>query len=220
VTSGKSQALFRASRAHRRGVSRSSRTLGAGCDGRFRCERRTHRRRTAKSCGSGVPTLTLSWRRCFGIAPITETESPVSGKSAKETVKTVARGKPDDPDEPAVDLLVCFFQSHARLRVQLAPGFPCALSAQTPRVCRDLEGQRQLQSSGEIRRENEGSYPDEPDAITGSSRSTIRTRRRSCHFRPLGLERRHVCGPRTPGGLLRTLSGPLIAAFNFLKSRT
>src|ERR1700733_4514693 len=35
------------SRPHQRGVSRSSRTLGAGCGGRFRCERRTHfRKRT------------------------------------------------------------------------------------------------------------------------------------------------------------------------------
>jgi hypothetical protein len=36
-----------------------------------------------------------------------------------------------------------------------------------------------------------------------------------CHFGPLGLERRHVRGPRTPGGLLRDGNGPRIAAFNF-----
>ncbi len=40
----------------------------------------------------------------------------------------------------------------------------------------------------------------------------IRTRRKipsfPCHFRPLGLERRHVRSPRTPGGLLRTTNGP------------
>jgi hypothetical protein len=29
-----------------------------------------------------------------------------------------------------------------------------------------------------------------------------------CHFGTLGLERRHVRSPRTPGGLLRTVTGP------------
>ena len=29
-----------------------------------------------------------------------------------------------------------------------------------------------------------------------------------CHFAPLGLERRHVRSPRTPGGLLWTPNGP------------
>ena len=29
-----------------------------------------------------------------------------------------------------------------------------------------------------------------------------------CHFRPLGLERRHVRSPRTPGGLLWDATGP------------
>jgi hypothetical protein len=32
-----------------------------------------------------------------------------------------------NPSEPVVDLLVCFFILHARLWVQRAPGFPCAL---------------------------------------------------------------------------------------------
>ena len=43
-----------------RGVSRSSRTLGAGCDGRRRHADERRRLRTAKSCGSGAPTLALS----------------------------------------------------------------------------------------------------------------------------------------------------------------
>jgi len=42
---------------HQRGVSRSSRTLGAGCGGRFGAARRTRMRRTAKSCGPHIPTL-------------------------------------------------------------------------------------------------------------------------------------------------------------------
>jgi len=44
--------------------------------------------------------------------------SPVTGKSAKETVKTIAQGRPGVSGEPVVDLLVCFFISHARLRVR------------------------------------------------------------------------------------------------------
>src|SRR5262249_29006304 len=42
---------------HRRGVSRSSRTLGAGCDGRVGVARRAMSMRTAKSCGPGTPWL-------------------------------------------------------------------------------------------------------------------------------------------------------------------
>jgi hypothetical protein len=50
----------------RRGVSRSSRTLGAGCGGRFQCRRdqivRTNAlKRTAKSCGPDAPTLVSSF---------------------------------------------------------------------------------------------------------------------------------------------------------------
>src|SRR5271169_516374 len=78
---------FPPSRARKRGVSRSSRTLGAG-----------------------------RWQ-----------ENPVTGESTKETVKTIAQGRPDQTGEPVVTMLVCFFNSHARLRVQRAPGFPCAL---------------------------------------------------------------------------------------------
>ena len=39
-----------------------------------------------------------------------------------------------------------------------------------------------------------------------------------CHFTPLGLERRHVRSPRTPGGLLRRQPGR-VAAFNFLQNK-
>jgi hypothetical protein len=42
--------------------------------------------------------------------------------------KTIARGKPVDLAVPVVTTLVCFTSPlHARLRVQRAPGFPCAL---------------------------------------------------------------------------------------------
>jgi hypothetical protein len=53
--------------------------------------------------------------------------------------KTIARGKPVELVVPVVTTLVWFFYSHARLRVQLAPGFPCAL---------DYLGERLQQTSG------------------------------------------------------------------------
>jgi hypothetical protein len=80
------------SRAHSRGVSRSSRTLGAGCGGRLGAARRAARKRTAKSCGPDAPTLASSWRKRFRWRQWQE--SPVTGESAKETVKTIARGMP------------------------------------------------------------------------------------------------------------------------------
>src|ERR1700680_2937236 len=36
-------------------------------------------------------------------------QSPVTGESTKETVKTIARGKPDDPVEPVVSNSCAFF---------------------------------------------------------------------------------------------------------------
>ena len=83
--------------------------------------------RTAKSCGPDAPTLVSSWRRCFASRWRRWQESPVTGESTKETVKTIAQGRPGISGEPVVTMLVCFFNSHARLRVQRAPGFPCAL---------------------------------------------------------------------------------------------
>ena len=44
----------------KRGASRSSRTLGAGCDGRVGALGRSARMRTAKPCGPGLPTLRSS----------------------------------------------------------------------------------------------------------------------------------------------------------------
>jgi hypothetical protein len=73
-------------------------------------------------------------------------ESPVTKESAKETVKTIAQGRPGFSGEPVVTTLVCFFISHARLRVRRAPGFPCALLF--------FRGQKFLHSSGVLRREN------------------------------------------------------------------
>jgi hypothetical protein len=58
---------------------------------------------------------------------MTVTRSPIAGESTKETVKTIAQGRPDRSGEPVVTTLVCFFILHTRLRVHQTPGFPCAL---------------------------------------------------------------------------------------------
>jgi hypothetical protein len=65
-----------------------------------------HVKRTAKSCGSDAPMLASSFavnaRRRWQ-------QSPVTGKSAKETVKTIARGMPGETGVTVVTMLVCFF---------------------------------------------------------------------------------------------------------------
>src|SRR6516162_979872 len=62
-----------------------------------------------------------------------------TGESPKQPLKPLRREGRVAPVEPVVDLLVCFFQLHARLRVRPAPGFPCALCS--------FEGQCELQNS-------------------------------------------------------------------------
>jgi hypothetical protein len=50
----------------------------------------------------------------------------VAGESTKETVKTIARGKPGDFRRNRGDYRVLTTNAHG-LRVLRAPGFPCAL---------------------------------------------------------------------------------------------
>ena len=50
----------------------------------------------------------------------------VAGKSTKETVKTIARGKPGDFRRNRGDYRVLTTNAHG-LRVLRAPGFPCSL---------------------------------------------------------------------------------------------
>src|SRR5436190_20877820 len=52
---------------------------------------------------------------------------PITGEITKETVKTIARGMPGCSGEPVVTTSCAFYFLHARLRVQRAPGIPCAL---------------------------------------------------------------------------------------------
>jgi hypothetical protein len=70
----------------------------------------------------------------------------VTGKSAKETVKTIAQGMPADAVCPWLLTRVHFF-AHTRPRVQRASGIPCALMIL--RV--DVEGQ----TSRDMRRDRE-----------------------------------------------------------------
>jgi hypothetical protein len=81
-------------------------------------------KRTAKSCGPDIPTL-ISTRdnalHCAG----TETTSPVSGASTKETVKTIRAGNAGTFSANLRQLPACFF-TQAVGAVE-APGIPCAL---------------------------------------------------------------------------------------------
>jgi hypothetical protein len=56
-------------------------------------------------------------------------KKPVTGESAKETVKTIVQGMPDETGEPVVTTRV-LSTLHTRLRVHRTPGIPCALSSE------------------------------------------------------------------------------------------
>jgi hypothetical protein len=73
----------------------------------------------------------------------------VAGKSTKETVKTIARGKPGDFRRNRGDYRVLTTNAHG-LRVLRAPGFPCSFC-----LLRDIPAQ----TSGSSRREIAGLYP-------------------------------------------------------------
>ena len=63
--------------------------------------------RTAKSCGPDAPTLASSWRKKFHQRRWQS--SPVTGESAEETVKTIAREMPGVSGVTVVTTLVCSF---------------------------------------------------------------------------------------------------------------
>ena len=112
------------SRPTQRGVSRSSRTLAAGCGGRRRRLDEGVCMRTAKSCGPDAPTLASSpWEASF--LGMTAARKPGRRGEHEVSRKTTVQGKPE-----------CFWLnlwSYPRSffardpRVQPAPGFPCAL---------------------------------------------------------------------------------------------
>ncbi len=53
--------------------------------------------------------------------------SPVTGESAKETVKTIVQETPGKPGEPVVTTLVCFLSFAREAAGATAPGVSCAL---------------------------------------------------------------------------------------------
>ena len=63
--------------------------------------------RTEKSCGPDAPTLVSSSVGSFPAGRRWQ-ESPVTGESTKEAVKTIAQGRPGYSGEPVVTMLVCF----------------------------------------------------------------------------------------------------------------
>jgi hypothetical protein len=77
------------SRFHKRGASRSSRTLDAGCDGRKALRailaRTNGADRTAKSCGPDASTLVSSWRIQFADDGDKRARSP--GKARNKPLK-------------------------------------------------------------------------------------------------------------------------------------
>ena len=103
---GQISGLVCASRTHERGATRSSRVLGAGCNGRAGAAGRATPMRTAKSCGPDLPTLGSSL--CATSAQTTVAIKPGTPGRARISRQTVARGMPVAPAEPVVTA-ACFF---------------------------------------------------------------------------------------------------------------
>ena len=114
-------------------VSRQMRGVGhrheraVRCDGRRWRARRTRLTRTAKSCGSGAAVLALSSREVKLLAG-DGGKKAVHREEHEVSRKAIAQGRPEC--FRCTCMLVCAFfmrKSHARPRVQRAPGLPCAL---------------------------------------------------------------------------------------------
>jgi len=109
------------SRAHQEGRYASSRTWSAGCDGRFRCARRARRKADGEVVAfwypdAGIKSAAMLLHR--GLRR--RQQSPVSGETTKETVKTIAQGMPECFGQPVVTMLVCSSDLRTRLRVRLS----------------------------------------------------------------------------------------------------
>ena len=134
-----------------RDVSRSSRYVGYGCDGRcgVRCGsvipekwetgfpiRITLKQDTPGENAAAYGEVVWSWRRDPGatsagfVRSATGARKAASPGRARISRKTIARGKPGCPGCTCSFKPVCFLLLllHAGLRAQSAPGFPCALS--------------------------------------------------------------------------------------------
>src|SRR6266545_5412979 len=112
--------------------------------------RRSRLMRTAKSCGSGAAVLALSPREAKllggdgGKRAVLREEHEVSRKSLRREGRNA-------PAALYARVHFCLRKSHARPRVQQAPGLPFALYFE--------EGQTKMQTSGAMRREIAKLYP-------------------------------------------------------------
>ena len=132
---------------HQRGVSRSSRTLARDAMDAGVVGGRTAGPRTAKSCGPDASTLAPSLRLISADDGDKKARSP--GRARRKPLKPIARGKPDEPDEPVVTWFVCFFictRSCGRIQ---RPVFPAPS---------DLSRATLLSDPGVLRRGNECAY--------------------------------------------------------------
>ncbi len=121
--SGKSPAQFRASCARsKRGVSRSSRTLGGEAVDAFVCERRTQKRRTAKSCGPGISTLMPS-RQCFALRGQRRQQARSPGRARRKPLKPFAQGMLERIRRTCSNHLVCFLARETTGALE-RPAFP------------------------------------------------------------------------------------------------
>jgi hypothetical protein len=122
-----------------KGAARDRHGRGTGCNGRGWRERRTRASRTAKSCGSDAPMLASSWR---SDPAMTVARKPVTGKSTKQPVKTIARGMSDDSGVTVVTMLVCFLNfareaaDASAVRHSLRPLFWAEPARQASRISR------------------------------------------------------------------------------------
>src|SRR5437868_12290170 len=117
---------FAASRLDTRGASRSSRTLGAGCDGRVGDARRAALMRTAKLCGPDAPMLASSLR--VNNPQATVAKEPGHRGERRISRRTIAQGRPDCFGEPVATTLVRFLFAReaagaSRTRLSLAPSY-------------------------------------------------------------------------------------------------
>jgi hypothetical protein len=110
-----------------RGVSRSSRTLGAGCGGRCGVARRAALKRTAKACGPGLPTLRLRSRDHLADDGGKKARSP--GRARDKLLKPLRGECRMFSGASAVNTRAHTYYPPARtrLRVHWAPGIPRAL---------------------------------------------------------------------------------------------
>ena len=115
VPSGKSPLRPRPVSSPQEGRFATVTDVGKECGGRAGVAGRAIPARTAKSCGSGAPTLAS---RSWVILRTTGATTPGPREEHEGNRKTIARGMPVDPGVPMVTTLVCFSHLHARLWVR------------------------------------------------------------------------------------------------------